>query len=79
MEGGLMEILCDIIRDALFEVVENLLKTENFKIRIEPGSKKGKQIIINKKHSNQNQFQIQIQMTIYNNPQVTISLESFIV
>lgn len=77
MEGGLMEILCDIIRDALFEVVENLLKTENFKIRIEPGSKKGKQIIINKIHSNQNQFQIQ--MTIYNNPQVTISLESFIV
>lgn len=43
MDGGLMEILCDVIRDALFEVVENLLKTENFKIRIEPGSKKGKQ------------------------------------
>lgn len=71
MDGKLMEILCDIIRDALFEVVENLLKTENFKIRIEPGSKKGTQTA--------NQQQIGVIQAKYNHSQVTISLESFIV
>lgn len=42
MEGGLMEKLSEAIREALFEVVGDLLKTENFKINLEPGSKKGK-------------------------------------
>lgn len=44
MEGGLREEFGEehrVVRVALFEVVENLLKTDNFKVRIEPGSKKG--------------------------------------
>lgn len=41
MNGGLMELLTDSIREALFEVIEDLLKTDNFKVNIEPGSKKG--------------------------------------
>ncbi|XP_055296755.1 uncharacterized protein LOC129565669 [Sitodiplosis mosellana] len=45
MEGGLMEVLSDAIREALFEVIEDLLKTENFKVNIEPGSKKGDNFI----------------------------------
>lgn len=41
MDGGLRQELCEEHRLALFEVVEDLLKTDNFKVRIEPGSKKG--------------------------------------
>lgn len=41
MDGGLMDVLNDVIRDALFEVIGDLLRTENFKVKIEPGSKKG--------------------------------------
>lgn len=41
MEGSLLEDLSDEAREALFEVVERELKTENYKITIEPGSKKG--------------------------------------
>lgn len=41
MEGGLREEFGEEHRVALFEVVESLLKTDNFKVRIEPGSKKG--------------------------------------
>lgn len=41
MEGGLREEFGEEHRVALFDVVENLLKTDNFKVRIEPGSKKG--------------------------------------
>lgn len=41
MEGGLMETLNEAIREGLFEVIGDLLKTENFKISLEPGSKKG--------------------------------------
>lgn len=36
-----MEVLSDVIREALFKVIEDLLKTENFKVKIELGSKKG--------------------------------------
>lgn len=41
MEGSLLEDLSDEAREALFEVVQNILKTENYKISVEAGSKKG--------------------------------------
>lgn len=41
MEGGLTREFPENIRKVLFDVVEDLLKTDNFKVRIEPGSKKG--------------------------------------
>lgn len=41
MEGGLMDVLSDSIREALFDVIEDLLKTQNFKVNLDPGSKKG--------------------------------------
>lgn len=31
----------DEVKKALFEVVEDLLQTDTFKVRIEPGSRKG--------------------------------------
>lgn len=72
MEGGLTNEFCEEHRIALFEVVEDLLKTDNFKVRIEPGSKKGKPIylcvFLSKRISHE--FSVQIQ--------ATISLESFI-
>lgn len=48
MEGGLMDVLSDGIREALFDVIGDLLKTQNFKVNLEPGSKKGTLIISNK-------------------------------
>lgn len=42
MEGGLMNELCEDIRVVLFDIVGEILKTENFKIQIEAGSKQGK-------------------------------------
>lgn len=44
MEDGLLEEFSDEVRDTLFDIAEDLLKTENFKIRVDPGSKKGKPI-----------------------------------
>lgn len=33
------------VKIALFEVVEDLLQTDTFKVRIEPGNRKGRQFI----------------------------------
>lgn len=41
MERGLIEEFDDEIRGVLFDVVEDVLKMENFTVCIEPGSKKG--------------------------------------
>lgn len=35
--------LCEEHRTALYDLVRDLLKTDNFHVNIEPGSKKGKQ------------------------------------
>lgn len=40
-----MEELCEEHRIALLSVVKDLVKTDQFKIRIEPGSRKGKTFI----------------------------------
>lgn len=44
MEDGLLEELSDEVREALFKVIVDLLKTENYKIQTEAGSKKGRRI-----------------------------------
>lgn len=41
MDGNSVEELNEIIRDALYEVIEDLLKTKDFKVNVQPGSKKG--------------------------------------
>ena len=41
MEGDSAEELNEIVREALYEVIEDLLKTKDFEVNIQPGSKKG--------------------------------------
>lgn len=41
MSDLLSEIASDLIKDALFEVVENMMGTKNYQINLEPGSKVG--------------------------------------
>lgn len=43
MGENLEEELCEVHRTALHDLVRDLLKTDNFHVNIEPGSKKGKQ------------------------------------
>lgn len=43
MGDNLEEELCEEHRTALYDLVRDLLKTDNFHVNIEPGSKKGKQ------------------------------------
>lgn len=42
MEENLIEEFKPEIREALFDVAENILQTRKVKIRVDPGSKKGK-------------------------------------
>lgn len=41
MEGELLETFCDEIQETIFDVGKDLLKTENFKVNIEPLSVEG--------------------------------------
>lgn len=41
MGENLEEELCEEHRTALYDLVRDLLKTDNFHVSIEPGSKKG--------------------------------------
>lgn len=44
MGDSILEDLSDEVREALFKVVEDILKTENYQIQTEAGSKKGRRI-----------------------------------
>lgn len=46
MEESSLEDFSDEIREALSEIAENMLKTEEFNIRVDPGSKKGMNLLI---------------------------------
>ena len=41
MEDNLIDELCPEIRETLFDVAENILNTDQVKLRVNPGSKKG--------------------------------------
>lgn len=44
MEENSLEEFSDEVREALFDIAEDLLKTDNYKIRVEAGSKKGEPV-----------------------------------
>lgn len=41
MEENLVDELSDEVHEALFQIAKSILKTDNFKVQSEPGSKKG--------------------------------------